>query len=196
MNYFIEYTNLNYICTCFILAGRIKIALVRVLWGGCCPLTLGVSHKQLLHSGTPLSTVGSFCSVCSHCFLCSSRAKVLKSSWESWLLHFFQLFHYAEDIINILKKKHGKEGNMNGRIQLYMYQELPFLPQMAFKHSYSQKTLGNYTQETRRRWKLIMGLLCQLEDQVWVWVFFKCAYVSQNRNCANFCDCSKSKSDQ
>lgn len=105
MNYFIEYTNLNYICTCFILARRIKTALVSVLCSGCCPLTLGVSHKQLLHSGTPLSTAESFCSVCSHCFLCSSRAKVLKNTWESWLLHSFQLFHYAEDIIKILKKK-------------------------------------------------------------------------------------------
>lgn len=53
MNYFIEYTNQNFIFTRFILAGRIKITLVRALWGGCCPLTLGVSHKQLLHSGTP-----------------------------------------------------------------------------------------------------------------------------------------------
>lgn len=60
MNYFIEYTNLNYIFTCFILAGRIKITLVRALWGGCCPLTLGVSHKQLLHGGTPQALQGAF----------------------------------------------------------------------------------------------------------------------------------------
>lgn len=60
MNYFLEYTNLNYIFTCFILAGRIKITLVRALWRGCCPLMLGVSHKQLLHGGTPPSTAGRF----------------------------------------------------------------------------------------------------------------------------------------
>lgn len=99
---YIGNTNLSYICTYFTLAGRIKITLARALWEGCCPLTLGVSQKQLLHGGTPPSTAGRFCSVYSHCFLCPPRAK---GTWESWLLYSFQLFHHAEEIIKILRKK-------------------------------------------------------------------------------------------
>lgn len=126
------------ICTCFMLAWRIKITLVRALWGGCCPLTLGVSHKQLLHSRTCPSTAGSFCSVCSHCFLCSSRAK---ATWESWLLYSSQLFHHAEAIIKFLKKKNMRRKVTwmaeSSSLYIYIYQEIPFLPQMVFKHSYS-----------------------------------------------------------
>lgn len=86
---------------------------------------------------------------------------------------------------------------MNGRIHLYIY---------VRNFNFFVKWLLNIPIH-RRHWvvihrrlgggeKLIMDLLCQLEYQVCIWVLFKCAFVSQNRNCANFYGCSELKSDQ